>query len=432
MKRLTDGCRIAINFFIHLLSRMSQFPIVLIPPSIERVRSALPPREPFAETPPEKPGFAPQKLNTSVLAIETVVAVPVVSIISQGQSGLWWFLFLVAIGAIVTHAWHQLNTYPQRKLEHNRKVAAYPGNLESYNRRKQEYEQIAKEALSPERVAEFRYKLLLQVLSQTVPHDGAGSLATVGNAEAQFGRYLNCYFPNKIHKRLTLQIPDFEYPYTPDFAYIDRELNLYIDIELDEPYVYQTGEPTHYLGAWKDNNRDRFFINRGWVVIRFSEEQVICYPDSCCKTIAQVIAQITGNEFILKEFSSVLDLQPVRQWTEVEAAEMAASRKRDNYQYPNPSSHSKPAVLDSTRPVSEEVVVRTSQKDAPQKTRKTSRSLRRNFHRFLTSQPDMTDLSEAKKIYLDNLASQSTGRGKWVRNNRAKAESFLKDWKIND
>ncbi|MEH2003508.1 MAG: hypothetical protein V7L00_33210 [Nostoc sp.] len=130
---------------------------------------------------------------------------------------------------------------------------------------------------------------------------------------------------------LTLKIPDFDYPYTPDFAYINKELNLYIDIEIDEPYVYPTGAPTHFVGAWKDSKRNRFFLAKQWIVIRFSEEQVICYPQSCCKTIAQAIAQVTENNWILNQFASFTDLQLMKQWTEAEAIDMAARGVRNNY-----------------------------------------------------------------------------------------------------
>ena len=119
--------------------------------------------------------------------------------------------------------------------------------------------------------------------------------------------------------------------YTPDFAYIDERLNLHIDIEIDEPYVYHSGKPTHYLYAGKDRKRNDFFNDRGWIVIRFSEEQVARYPHSCCKTIARQIAEITRETSILNRFDNISDLQQQRQWTEAEAREMAERRIRDRY-----------------------------------------------------------------------------------------------------
>ena len=139
------------------------------------------------------------------------------------------------------------------------------------------------------------------------------------------------YFPNNIYSGLTLKIPNFDHPYTPNFAYINSSLKLHIDIELDEPYAHNIKEPTHYLGAWKDNNRNDFFLDKGWLVIRFSEEQASRHPKSCCKTIASVIAQVLGDDSVLNQFVNVPNLRTMQQWTQSEAEDMAASNYRNKY-----------------------------------------------------------------------------------------------------
>jgi hypothetical protein len=128
-----------------------------------------------------------------------------------------------------------------------------------------------------------------------------------------------------------LNIPNFDYPYNPDFAYIDKEINLFIDIEIDEPYISNNRKPIHYVGYFKDKIRNDFFNNRGWIVIRFSEEQVVRYPHSCCKFIAQQIAEITRNSAITSQFAQTPDLQPQQQWTKKDAIEMATREERDDY-----------------------------------------------------------------------------------------------------
>ena len=318
---------------------MSQFPIILIPHSIGQVKSAQPPVDLFTESPPHQPRSQPKKLNTALIGIEAVLAVPLAAIISQITSIPIPLIFLVAVGAIAFQSWYLIATYPERREEYKRQVDEYSEKLEYYEQKKHQHEQKAQAARSPQGIAEFRYKLLLDVLRRTIPHDGDESNAPENPVETQFANHLKRYFPSKIHKRLTLKIPNFEHPYTPDIAYIDLALNLYVYIEVDEPYVYHTGKPTHFVDAWKDNKRNNFFTNKGWIVIRFSEEQVICYPQSCCKTIAQVIAQITGDNSLLNQFANTPELQQQRQWTEQEAVEMAANRKRDNYQCQNSRFH---------------------------------------------------------------------------------------------
>lgn len=132
-----------------------------------------------------------------------------------------------------------------------------------------------------------------------------------------------------MQRGLTLNIPNFDFPYSPDFAYIDQSTNLYIDIEIDEPYAYQSNKLTHFIG--KDDRRNKIFIDKGWLVIRFCEEQVVHYPHSCCKAIAQLISDVLGNSLEINQFIDVPDLNPVKQWTESEAANMADKNYRQTY-----------------------------------------------------------------------------------------------------
>ena len=204
-----------------------------------------------------------------------------------------------------------------------------------YQEQLRKYEQKVAESHKPENVEEYRRQEVRKALNQTIPHDGENSQARTGRSEPVFRPYLNRYFPGQIYTNRYLNIPNSCCSYTPDFAYIDREINLFIDIEIDEPYTYNEYDeikPIHYVGRSKDENRNKFFNNnRGWIVIRFSEEQVVRYPHSCCKFIAQQIAEITRNSPITSQFAQTPDLQPQQQWTEKEAIEMAKRKKRDDY-----------------------------------------------------------------------------------------------------
>ncbi|XGB38886.1 MAG: hypothetical protein LVT47_11740 [Cyanobacteria bacterium LVE1205-1] len=92
----------------------------------------------------------------------------------------------------------------------------------------------------------------------------------------------------------------------PDFAYMHG--NLYIDIEIDEPYVYSSKKPYHYLYDSKESNRNGFFLNRNWLVIWFAEEQVCRCAESCCTFVAQVINNLTGEPI------EALGLQASNSW----------------------------------------------------------------------------------------------------------------------
>lgn len=90
-----------------------------------------------------------------------------------------------------------------------------------------------------------------------------------------------------------LTIPFYNKPYEPDIVLIDENLNLYIDIEIDEPYDGYYRFPTHVQG--KDNARDSFFTECGWIVIRFTERQVHLQAKACLNYIRNVLNSINNG-----------------------------------------------------------------------------------------------------------------------------------------
>jgi very-short-patch-repair endonuclease len=174
------------------------------------------------------------------------------------------------------------------------------------------------------------------LLKQTQQPTGMHYKAPKGHAETQFERYLWQYFPTQIHTELMMLRPGYSQPYVPDFAYIDPTLNLHLDIEIDEPYTHDTRQPLHHLGATKDEQRNQFFLNARWVVIRFSEMQAVKTPTSCCKAIASTIASITQDNSIMLPFRQVPTLKPEPRWSYAEAQQMAVSAYRDQYLEPHP------------------------------------------------------------------------------------------------
>jgi hypothetical protein len=240
---------------------------------------------------------------------------------------------LVSFAAIAYAAWSMNQSYPQRKREHDDYRKKYPRLMQEHMRARDRHTEELIRLNSPDNIAKYQQEQLILALKQTEPHDGENSTAQEGFSEAKFYAHLNHHFKGKIHRKLT-STNQFKPPYnlySPDFAYIDRSLSLYIDIEIDEPYAYNTGKPTHYDGATNDFNRNNHFLARNWLVIRFAEEQVVRSPKSCCKAIAQVIAEVIGDSLELMQFSGVPDLPTMRQWTEAEAAQMAEKNYRQTY-----------------------------------------------------------------------------------------------------
>lgn len=142
-----------------------------------------------------------------------------------------------------------------------------------------------------------------------------------------------------IHFNKTFQLFDDRFvlykshrnPFEPDFALIDEnnDINLFIDIEIDEPYDGITRQPIHYTNYNKQ--RDTFFKNRGWIVIRFAEYQIVKNTLGCCKFIAEVVASVNPNFSINESLKSAQNLNLIKQWSKEDAIQWAKENYREKY-----------------------------------------------------------------------------------------------------
>lgn len=82
----------------------------------------------------------------------------------------------------------------------------------------------------------------------------------MGASEKRFGEIIDRYFPGRVFPQQEVPIPDWSKPhnYSTDFCMAIKEVNLWIDIEVDEPYDYKTGTPTHCWDDGRDANRNTF------------------------------------------------------------------------------------------------------------------------------------------------------------------------------
>jgi len=149
-----------------------------------------------------------------------------------------------------------------------------------------------------------------------------------GRSEAFFYKYLQKYFPKQVYTDLALPIGKTYY--YPDFTLISQRHQLYVDIEIDEPYNFK-GYPTHSKGS--DDKRNDYFVQCGWVVIRFAEEQIARQPLQCCKFIAQTLSRISEDKSFLKEdLERIPDLSlRTKVWDSHKARQMALNKSRDYY-----------------------------------------------------------------------------------------------------
>jgi hypothetical protein len=129
---------------------------------------------------------------------------------------------------------------------------------------------------------------------------------------------------DSVRSDLHLTIPHFNSPYEPDIVLVDKAANLYVDIEIDEPYDGYYRCPSHEFG--KDDLRDQFFTESGWVVIRFTERQIHLFEDKCIQFIRDVL-----NSILHYQFEESADCPSEPQWDYQQAVRWEKSHYRENY-----------------------------------------------------------------------------------------------------
>jgi len=147
-----------------------------------------------------------------------------------------------------------------------------------------------------------------------------------GFTETFFEYKLQKYFKGYILKNVVLNDRK-QYPYQPDYVFFYEEYNLFIDIEIDEPYAYKSRKPIHI----DDDKRNKYFLDNGWSIIRFSEFQITKFPELCCKVISEHIRNLTGENIWMEGFHELEDLEFIKAWDFTEAQNMASKSHREDY-----------------------------------------------------------------------------------------------------
>ncbi|MCF1752620.1 hypothetical protein [Mariniradius sediminis] len=89
--------------------------------------------------------------------------------------------------------------------------------------------------------------------------------------------------------------PVMKKAFLPDFVIICSDLGLYVDVEIDEPYSLESGDIIHHDRS-RDSVRNQFFIDHNWIVIRFSERQIVENPLECVSFITNVLSALGKKE----------------------------------------------------------------------------------------------------------------------------------------
>lgn len=116
--------------------------------------------------------------------------------------------------------------------------------------------------------------------------------------------------------------------YYPDIM-VSADNDVYIDIEIDEPYEMETKKEIHYLGC-DDEIRNFRLSQKEWLIVRFSEKQVI---RGDCKSIINDLLGIVhdGSFTAIEDLLRLRDLMKEKRWSKEEARMMAIQNYRKDY-----------------------------------------------------------------------------------------------------
>lgn len=118
--------------------------------------------------------------------------------------------------------------------------------------------------------------------------------------------------------------------YYPDIM-VSTANHVYFDIEIDEPYDAIAKKEIHYIGG-EDENRNIRITDKNWVVIRFSEKQVMTDCESCVKVITCLMDLVEkGNYEAFVEMLRIPDSFIEKRWRKEDARMMALENYRNTY-----------------------------------------------------------------------------------------------------
>ena len=183
-------------------------------------------------------------------------------------------------------------------------------------------------------------------------------IARVGSAEKDFELILNKHFTHDVEILGDTNLLHMNYhrPLEPDIAIVCKVngFNVFIDVEIDEPYSGVDREPIHYIGCG-DEYRDAKVNSLGWIVIRFSEKQVCTEAINCVAFIARILKLICVDFEISTLLLSTKYPTPQNRWTDAEARCFAINNERESYLNHNFGiSNSKELQLDDIVQTAEE------------------------------------------------------------------------------
>jgi uncharacterized membrane-anchored protein YhcB (DUF1043 family) len=287
---------------------MRQFPVILIPPEVQRIALSKPVAPEFNPKLPSLPASgSPDPIDTQEALSFTGGLILIVAIVAFLAKELSIMILIVGTITIVLRVRLQFQTYKKRSQQYQATLQRYLLQLESYSREEVKYQSELAIAHSPEKIIGFRqqqYRNFFKKLSLNAS-EIAGTIALSTDSHSldpsiyNFGTNLQKYLSGTIYQAVNLSIPNINEHWTPALVYVDLELNAHIAIEIVSPS--QNGV------AISNDLRDRYLMNAGWIIIKFSQEQISGDSSACCREFAKLLDRLSLDTTVLPSFANIPD-----------------------------------------------------------------------------------------------------------------------------
>lgn len=209
--------------------------------------------------------------------------------------------------------------------EYNTALEMYPSQLNVYEKQLSSYNSALEKQ---ERVVMNTIPQVIALAIRRSIHESHNY--TIVDEAPQRGRSENRLFallmqriPNAVHVDTRIK------GYFPDLM-IESSNNVFIDVEIDEPYEMGTKKEIHYIGGG-DESRNKIICDSDWIVLRFSEKQVITKSEVCLEIILDLLAFIeNGDVSVLSSIEKEKESIKEKRWTKEEARLMAINSYRNS------------------------------------------------------------------------------------------------------
>lgn len=302
---------------------MRQFPVVLIPPEVQRIAQSKPDKPEFNIEIPSVPSYrSPKPIHIQEalgLTFGLILLVAMVTAIAKAKE-LGIILLLVGTVAIIIRIKIQFDTYKRRYQRHQDTLQRYLAKFEAYSHQEIKYQRELAIAHAPERIIEFRYQQYRDFFGKLSTSGDSVALKDISNPFGKmqptddqamqgviyyFGITLQQYLAGTLYKGMKVFIPSIDYNWSPSLVYVDPTLNLHIAIEISLP-------SENAAIIMQNDLAERFLVDSGWIIIKFAQEQILQSSTECCREFAKLLDRLSFDQNILPKFTDTPDLVPIK------------------------------------------------------------------------------------------------------------------------